>query len=168
MWTRYESWQLHQMQRLAKLDPERVESVLNALWLQYPKLYEELAISAVDQEQLSVDDCAERLGVSPTAIEERLISFRRSATFESAVVHDDTVKHVARLANGQVAVWEVVREYRKQGGLEALKQSFPGLSESELAAGLRYAQEHSEEIEALIEEYESVLARRRSVYPYSR
>ncbi len=52
MWARLEPWQLLQLQRIAKFDPERVESFLNTLWTQYPGLLHELAISAVDQEQL--------------------------------------------------------------------------------------------------------------------
>jgi uncharacterized protein (DUF433 family) len=108
------------------------------------------------------------LDIESSQVEERLIAFRRSVSVETAVVHDHSSKHVARLVSGQIAVWEIVREYRKLGGLERLRESFPGVAESELAAALRYAQEHPEEIEALIEEYESVLALRRSVYPYAR
>lgn len=168
MWARLESWQLPQLQRLSKLDAERVEALLNTLWHQYPGLYEELAIAAVDQEMLSVEDCAERLGKPIWVIEERLLQFRRAeVSVESAVVHDDTVKHIARLANGQVAVWEVVREYRKLGSLDALRSSFPAISEGELAAALRYAQEHAEEIQRLIDEYEGVLALRRASYPFA-
>lgn len=168
MWVRHESWQLPQLQRLGKLDPERLETVLNTLWRQYPDLFAELAIAAVDQEELSVIECCDRLHLSPEQVEERLIAYRRAVVpIDSAVVHDDTKKHVARLAKGQAAVWEVVREYRKLGSVERLRESFPGVTEGELAAALRYAQENREEVEALIEEYESVLAQRRAVYPYA-
>ena len=168
-WATFESWQLPQLQRLSKLDPERVESFLNTLWRQYPGLYGELAISAVDQEQLSVDACAELLNIRSEEVEERLLAFRRSALpLDTAVVHDDSAKHVARLANGQIAVWEIVREFRKLGAAERLRDSFPGVPEGELAAALRYAQEHPDEIEAMIAEYEGILAKRRSVYPFSR
>lgn len=169
MWARLESWQLPQIQRLAKLDPERVETLLNTLWHQYPGLIDELAIAAVDSEDLTVDDCSELLGISPFEVEVRLLAFRRAAVpVNSAVVHDNSAKHIARLANGQVAVWEIVREYRKLGSVERLRDSFPRVSEGELAAALRYAQEHADEIEALIQEYEDVLARKRAVYPFAR
>ena len=157
-----------QLQRLAKLDPERVESLLNTLWIQYPGLFEELAIAAVDQEMLSVDECSGLLSIPAWGVDEKLIQYRRCmGPVESAVVHDDSHKHVARLANGQVAVWEVVREYRKMGSVERLRESFPGVSEGELAAALRYAQEHSDEIEALSREYADVLALKRASYPFA-
>lgn len=158
-----------QLQRLAKLDPERVETILNTLWRQYPSLFAEMAVSAVDQEQLSVDECAQLLDLDAGDVEERLIAYRRAVLpIDCAVVHDDSAKHIARLANGQIPVWEIVREYRKVGSVERLRESFPGVAESELAAALRYAQENRDEIEASINEYEEVLARRRSVYPFAR
>ncbi len=169
MWARLEPWQLLQLQRIAKFDPERVESFLNTLWTQYPGLLHELAISAVDQEQLSVDECADRLNVSAESVHEHLLQFRHcSRTIECAVVHDESSKAVARLAEGRVAVWELVREYRKLGSVEELQSAFPMLAQGELAAALRYAQENSEEIQALIDEYEMVLAKRRAEYPYAR
>ncbi len=168
MWARLEPWQVLQLQRLAKLDPERVESLLNTLWHQYPGLYEELSIAAVDQDMLSVDQCAELLNKPSWVVDEKLLQYRSSTvSVESAVVRDDSHRHVARLANGQITVWEVVREYRKMGSVESLRGSFPGVSEGELAAALRYAQENSEEIEALIREYEEVLALRRASYPFA-
>lgn len=143
--------------------------MLNTLWRQYPELFDELAISAVDQEQLSIDACASLLDIEPRAVEDRLLAFRRIAVpFDSAVVHDDSVKHVARLANGQIAIWEIVREFRKLGSAEKLRDSFPGVPEGELAAALRYAQAHTDEIDAMITEYEEVLAKRRAVYPFAR
>lgn len=167
MWARLESWQLPQLQRLARLDPQRVEMMLNTLWNQYPGLYTELAISAVDQELLSVEDCATRLGVGEEQIEQDLLDFRLCAgSIESAVVQDR--RNIACLAQGGIAVWEVIREFRKFGSVESLRSAFPGLSESELAAALRYAEGHPDEIEALISDYENVLARRRAEYPFSK
>jgi uncharacterized protein (DUF433 family) len=168
MWSRLEPWQLPQLSRLAKIDPERVESLLNTLWHQYPGLFDELAIAAVDQEMLSVDDCCSLLNLPAWAIEEKLSKFRRAAvSVECAVVRDASTKSVARLASGQIAVWEVVREYRKLGSLEGLRDSFPTVSEGELAAALRYAQENGAEIEGMIREYEEVLAMKRASYPFA-
>ena len=125
MWARLEPWQMPQLQRLAKLAPQRVESLFNTLWIQYPGLYEALAIAAVDQEMLSVEACADLLQVPTWVVEEKLIQDRRSTvSIESAVVHDDSHKNVARLANGQVGVWEVVREYRTMGSVEQLRGLF--------------------------------------------
>ena len=168
MWARLEPWQLRQLQRLAALDPERIEAVLNTVWAQYPNLYRETAIAAVDQEELGVHECADRLGIYPDEVEAQVIAFRHNTVaYDRAVVLDECTR-VARLLEGQVAVWEVVREYRKLGSVERLKESFPMLPEGELAAALKYAEAHPQEIEALIGEYESVLAKRRAEYPFAR
>jgi uncharacterized protein (DUF433 family) len=160
MWARLEKWQFDQLVRLSAQDFERAETLLNTLWNAYPGLYAELTIRAVDQEQLTVDEAAARLDVSIEEIEASLVQFRRSIPIEGAVVCEGE-KLVARLVQGQLPVWEVVREYRKVGSVEKLKVSFPSLSESELAAALRYAQSNSTEIEAQIADYERYLEMRR-------
>lgn len=168
MWARLESWQITQLQRLSNLDPERAELFLNTLWNSFPGLFEELAISAVDQEIISVEECSLKLDRSEYDVEQELLRFRkRSHQHDCAVIHDGD-KNVARLAEGRVPVWEVVREYRKLGSVERLRQSFPGIAEGELAAALRYAEANTEEIEDLIGQYEDVLARRRAEYPFSK
>jgi uncharacterized protein (DUF433 family) len=168
MWARLETWQLLQLQRLAKLDPQRAEMILNSLWNNYQGLYTELAVSAVDQEMLSVEECSERLGVSAEQVEPDLVDFRRCAgSIETAVVQDR--RNVACVAQAGIPVWELVRQFRKHGcSIENLSADFPGLSHGELSAALRYAGAHSEEIEAKIAEYETVLARRRAEYPFSK
>jgi len=169
MWAKYEPWQLQQLQRLAKLDPERVESLMNLLFRQHPGLYGDLAIAAVDQEQLTVPECADRLNLDEHVIEEKRSVWRRAlvSNIDSAVVIHEGTKPVARLAEGHLAVWEVVREYRKVGTLDALRDSFPGISEVELASALRYAQEHPGEIEDQIQAYEKMLAVKRAEYPFA-
>ena len=76
MWTQFESWQCRQLERLAQQDPDRAESALNTLWAMCPGLLEELAISAVDQEELSIADCAGLLGIAREDVERRLAGFR--------------------------------------------------------------------------------------------
>jgi uncharacterized protein (DUF433 family) len=167
MWVRLEPWQLRQLDRLQQAQPERAESILNTLWAACPNLLGELAIAAVDQESLSIDACADLLGITSDEVEMRLIAWRRhNVTVEQAVVSDEHCRNGARLIEGQVAVWEVVREYRKLGSVERLKESFPALSEGELAAALIYAEAHPAEIESKICQYEAMLARKRSEYPF--
>lgn len=166
MWTTMKPWQLEQLQRLSQLDPERAETILNTLWRMFPGLLEEVAISAVDQETLSVGECAALLSIDPMEVEERLIAFRCHIRHVNRCVVID--RDVARLAEGQVAVWEVVREYRKLGSVVRLKESFPALSEGELAAALVYARDHPQEIEQKINEFESIAIRRRAEYPFMR
>ncbi len=168
MWANIEEWQLCQLVRLAASDPERVEAMLNTLWRSYPSLLGDLAIMAVDKEQVSVDECSDMLGIRPEMVEERLKKLRRQASpVAMAVVQDDSQNHVARLADYGIAVWEVVREFRKLGSVERLIETFPAVPEGQLAAALRYAQSNPAEIESLIENYESMLARRREEYPFA-
>jgi uncharacterized protein (DUF433 family) len=168
MWTVFEPWQLNQLQRLAALDPERAESILNTLWNSYPGLMDDLAIAAVDQEQLSVDRCAQQLGVAPDEVEARLVAFRqRHVRLEKSTVVDESTP-VAKLVEGGVAVWEVVRAYRRLGSVERLVEAFPSLSTNELAAALTYAERHPAEIEQQISKYEEAVQKRRAEYPFAR
>lgn len=168
MWAINEAWQLSQLNRLVGLDPERLETILNTLWNSYPGLYAELAILAVDQEQLSVDECASRLGITGEEVVERLINFRRAAPLDMAVVHDACgSKSVARIADYGIAVWEVVREYRKLGSVDRLKDSFPAVPEGQLAAAMRYAQANPDEIDSQIREYETMMGKLRAEYPFA-
>ena len=167
MWHVLEPWQFSQLKRLASFDPERIETTLNLVWNAYPGLFEEVCVSAVDQEQLTVARCAEILGADERRVEELLHQFRsRPPQPAAAVVRDE--RAVARLAEGHVAVWEIVREYRKLGSVERLVDSFASLSRGELAAALKYAEQNPAEIEALISRYEELLAKRRAEYPFAR
>ena len=170
MWTTYESWQLRQLRRLAQFDTERVETMLNTVWNSYPGLLDELAIAAVDQEQLSVGDCALLLQIPSVEVEKCLIEFRSRTTPKQcdwAVVVEDG-SSVAKLADSHIAVWEIVREYRKLGSVERLTEAFPSLPKSELAAALVYAEQNPGEIETQIIRYEEMLEKKRSKYPFMR
>lgn len=170
MWTVFEKWQLAQMQRLAKSDPERVEAILNTIWNSYPGLLDDLAIAGVDQEQLSIDACAKLLGTDVAGVEARLLEFRQQNArydYDRAVVVD-ALSSVAKLADSRVAVWEIVREYRKLGSVERLTEAFPSLPKSELAAALVYAEKNPAEIENQISRYEEILQKKRAEYPHMR
>jgi len=167
MWAINEPWQLSQLNRLAGIDSERVETILNTLWKSYPGLYAELAILAVDMEQLSVDECAQRLGITGDEVLQKLIQFRRAAPLDLALVPDRNGHPVARIADFGIAVWEVVREYRKLGSVERLKESFPAVPEAQLAAAMRYAQENTEEIDGQIRAYEDMAGKLRAEYPFA-
>ena len=167
MWHVLEPWQFTQLKRLASFDPERLETTLNLVWNAYPGLFEEVCVSAVDQEQLTVARCAEVLGTDEGRVEELLHQFRSRPPQPAATVIRDE-RAVARLAEGHVAVWEIVREYRKLGSVERLVDSFQSLSRGELASALKYAEQNPAEIEALISKYEELLAKRRAEYPFAR
>lgn len=167
MWKSLENWQLSQLGRLANVDAERLESLLNTLWEQYPGLFEQLALMALDQKQISIEYCATKLQISESECVERLKQLQRGLVESRDPLIVQEAGQVARVADGSVAVWEIVREYRKIGSLEGLIESFPSLSTGDLGAALKYGQQHPEEIEALIERYETALERRRSAYPYA-
>ncbi len=170
MWTTFDSWQLAQLKRLSNSDPERIETILNTIWKSYPGLLDDLAIAAVDQEQLSVADCAELTHAQTSEVEAKLIEFRqKNAHFDSdhAVVMAEN-SSVAKLADSQVSVWEIVREYRKLGSVERLTQAFPSLPKTELAAALVYADQNPAEIEEQISKYEEILHKKRAEYPFMR
>jgi uncharacterized protein (DUF433 family) len=168
MWTSVEPWQLSQLQRLAILDPERVESLLNHLYAVEPTLLGELAVSAVDQEELSVSQCADLTGLSEEQVEAQLLTHRSRAMRSEAAVVIDPERHIARLAKGGVAVWEVVRVFRQHGTIAGLVDTFPSLSRSEMMAALAYAEKNLEEIEVQIERYEQVRQRKQAEYPFVR
>lgn len=168
MWTTFETWQLGQLQRLAVTDSERVETILNTLWNSYPGLLSDLAIAAVDQEQLSVDSCAKLLKIDVLEVERCLVEFRQKNAkfgYDLAVVVENG-SSIAKLIDSQVAVWEIVREFRKLGSVERLTEAFPTLPKSELAAALVYAEQNPSEIEAQISKYETILQKKRDEYPF--
>ncbi len=94
-------------------------------------------------------------------------SMSASSITEPLVIHHPN-RNAACVAHGNVSVWEIVREWRRLGSIEALRQLFPRLPEADLAAAIGYAKDHPAEIDAQIDDYEQALARRRAEYPFSR
>lgn len=172
MWKLYEPWQVAMLSRLGTVDSERLESYLNTLWEQFPNLYESIAIGAVDQEELTLTHCAECLGITAEEVEGKLRDFRQSDRFRQQPIARAVVAvqqdSPAKLVHGQIAVWEVVREYRKLGSLERLTEAFPGIRPFEIAEAMKYAEQNPKEIATQIELYETMLARRRAEYPFSK
>lgn len=158
----YEPWQLQQLQKLSVTEPERLQPIFEAIWAAFPDLYEELLISAVDQEVLASVDAADRLGISPTSIDLMVIDARhkRLALGHSIV---QSGNQPAKLAESQVAVWEVVREYRKHRSVEKLKESYPSLNVSEIQAALLYWEGNVEVVENQIQRYEDRIGKRSQV-----
>ncbi|RYG39677.1 hypothetical protein EON79_23955, partial [bacterium] len=158
MWNVLEPWQIRQLQRLAAIDPERVEAMLNTMWQQYPGLYEEMAVMAVDQGSLTVVQAAELLKIPSAEVDAKLTAWRKREIGSERLV---IAGPVARLDESGIAVWEIVREFRKLGSVERLETRFPTLNRGQLAAALRYGQSHPQEIEDQIDRYEQALERQR-------
>jgi uncharacterized protein (DUF433 family) len=160
-------WALGELCRMAKRDPQRANRIVEALWAAHPRLLNELAISAVDHGEISAEDAAEALGISTEEITSRVESFRRSERPTAPIVEDDGTG-VARLGEGHVPVWEVVREFDKTNSLDEVAKAFPALTGAELAAAIDYGVEHHEQIHNLIEKYESMQDRKRAEYPFAK
>jgi uncharacterized protein (DUF433 family) len=117
-----------------------MERILNSLWSANPGLFEELASAAGE-------------------------SADRTSGF--AVVENGGAS-VARLSESRIAVWEIVRAYRKAGSLDRLEKEFPNVEPGELQAAVNYGAENAGEVNLLIERYEALLEQRRAQYPYAR
>ena len=159
-----ESWQFSELQRLAQTDKIKAEEILNSIWQKFPEVFQQLAISAVDHETLSVQKCSELLGLTHGEVIDKRSAHRGDATHTLIVIDE---KKVARLADCGVAVWEIVREYRNSGSVDRLENAFPSLSRADLVAAMRYAQENPAEIEAQILQYENLRSKVRTEYPFT-
>ena len=138
----YADWQMAELARLAQTNPERLEAILNSLWTANPGLYEELseqANSVTEQSEIPAFALVETGGAS-----------------------------CARLSESRIAVWEIIRAYRKAGSIEGLHHEFPHVELGELKAALEYGVENQVEVDLLISRYESMLEQRRAQYPYAR
>lgn len=160
-------WALCELCKLADGDPQRGDRILEALWAAHPRLLSELAIYAVDHNEISVDEAAEVLSVTPEELRSRVEAFRRAETPRAPIVEDDGTG-IATLAEGHVPVWEVVREFNKTHSLADVALAFPALTEDELRAAVEYGNGHPGEIEALIATYENMQDRKRSEYPFAK
>lgn len=144
-----------------------MEELFNHLFYLQPTLLLDLAISAVDQEELSIPQCAALTGLSEEQIEAQLAAWRgKSGESEASLQVDD--RGVVRIAAGQVSVWEIVHSYRRLGSIGALAEAFPSLTLRELMSALAYAEQNPAEIEDMIERYEEVRTRRQVEYPFVR
>ena len=156
------------MGRLAKTNPERFDTFLKRVQVNQPDIYEELALMAVENGDLSAENCAVCLQTDEPSVNVRLEIYRQVEGKETKGILIETDEHgVARLSEAGVKVWEIVHMYRKLGSLESLKESYHSLTDGELRAALRYADRNQEEVEARIQEYEKVVERTKAAYPFS-
>lgn len=160
-------WALRELCRLAERDPQRAERIMEALWTTHPRLLGELAISAVDLGEISAEEAASVLGVSSDEVRSRVETFRKAERPSAPIVEDDGTG-VARLAEGHVPVWEVVREFRKTNSVDSVAEVFPALTMAELQAAIVYGEDHTQEIDQLIEKYEGMQDRKRAEYPFAK
>lgn len=162
------NWATLQLQRMTRFFPERVDEAMLRLFELDPGLRNDLVIGAVDQEMLTVQQAAEYTGMAVEEIDGRLMEFRTLMAQRDSKIEKMSDKAVARVVGAGISVWEIVREYRRVGEFELLRESFPALTLTELTMAINYGKEHSDEIDREIERYEQVVARRRSEYPFAK
>ncbi|MBX3111919.1 MAG: DUF433 domain-containing protein [Fimbriimonadaceae bacterium] len=162
-----EMWLVDQLRRMAKTQPERFEGFVRSLKQALPAEFEELALMALDDGGLDATCCAAVLMVESDELDVRLEGYRNN----TGDLTDGLVEHdghgVARIVDTHVAVWEVVRVFRRVGSVAELKQAYNSLSERELRAALAYAGNNPDEIATCIEQYEAVVNRTREAYPFA-
>lgn len=151
----FETWQTDQLGKLGLNYPERVTELLQVLWNRYPALLEELAIRAIDEQKLSIEEASKYLQISVLDLREKLEFYHQTGDHRI-----DIENGVARLVSCNIAVWEVVREFAKAQSLEELSSRFPGIPMSDLRAALRYSERNVEEIQRQIDQFEAVYEKR--------
>lgn len=162
-----EMWLVDQLRRMAKTQPERFEGFALRLKQALPNEYEELALMALDDGGLSNAECAVALEIGEEELDVRFEGFRNNNDdMPDGVIERDT-QGVARVVDTQVAVWEIVRVFRRAGSVTALKETYNALSERELRAALAYAGSNPDEVCLCIEQYEAVVNRKREAYPFA-
>ena len=153
-------WTLRQLERLAEREPGSLSDVLVELLDGRPELREAIVIGAAEEDQISLAQAAERLDVPLGELARRVNELRRH---NGTVIDADGGPNGPRLRSSGVAVWEIAREARRHGSLDGLAEDFPSIPRHELEAALDYAEANREEMDALIERYESLFARRTSI-----
>lgn len=152
-----QQWTLRQLDRLEARAPGSTAEALRELLANHPNLREAVVIGAAEEDQITLAEGAERLGFDVDDLTRRVLDHRR---INGTSVDPDGGPNGPRLRGSQVAVWEIVREYRRHGSLDGLARDFPAIPQKELQAALDYAEGHGEEIDSLIDRYESLFAHR--------
>src|SRR5258706_16007761 len=98
MWTSLEPWQLSQLERLSRIDHDRVESALNDLWESCPEIFLQVTIAAVDDGQITPERGAQILKLSVEEIDQALADFRRRVLKRCCLVVTDGCD--AKMADG--------------------------------------------------------------------
>lgn len=152
-----DTWMIAQVQRLANTRPERLTVILSQLKESLPEAYEELPLTALEHGDLTLSDCAGRLGVDQAELQIKQESYRTllCEANEFPMIAKDS-QGTARVKGTMVAVWEIVRKFRKAASVLDLKESFPSLTELELRSALAYAGRHPDEVQAHIAAYEEL------------
>lgn len=150
---------------MSRLRPEALDRLLASALKDEPELERDLALLAVYHGDLAESECAEILGCPCTEIQSGVEHLQASSDESDFISHD--AKGIARVGDSHVAVWEIVREFRKVGSVSELNSRFPRLRESEVRAALNYCGRNPDEVAAQISAYEEIAARAKAAYPFA-
>lgn len=159
------SWQLRQLQALSHSRPDRIATALETLFESHPDVHCDVVIGGLQDEAISVEEAASELNVNF----EQLETLRQEYLDRNRMLEHPEIEHhqnrPATLVGNGLAVWEVVREYRRSACSDTFRAALPSVSKAQLEASLAYASTHKDEIDELIRQYESFKSIRTSEYP---
>lgn len=164
METTHLHWQLGHLMLLSRTAPDHLATILERFFASEPDVLEELTLSAVAHEDITVTEAAGVLRVSEEEVIGRMVRLRQQGRGQCAVLRADDDHGFARLADSGLAVWELVREHRRLGSFGALPEHFPSVREADLTAAIAYADANCEEIEEQIRRYEDLRALQRAQF----
>jgi uncharacterized protein (DUF433 family) len=147
------NWPISQLVNLVKHSPQAGAPVVQFLKNSCPETYQQLAILALDSGEISLAEVAKELGIPESTVANLYENYVREQSSERRNI--SKLDGVAILTSCRVAVWEVEREYRRAGSIEALESLFPGIPPRELRCAIKYAAANSEEVEAQISRFET-------------
>lgn len=148
---------MSQVQRMARTRPRRLTAILFQLRESNPEAFEEMILTALEHGDITCDQCAHELGLDQEALAARQEAFRQrlSDSDESPVISRDP-HGTARVNGTMIAVWEIVRKFRKSSSVSDLRDSFSSLTELELRAALAYAGRNPDEIQGQISAFDEL------------
>lgn len=152
-----DAWMISQVQRMARTRPGRLTAILFQLRESHPDAFEEMVLTALEHGDLSCDRSAQELGVDQADLAAKQEAFRQmlSDSVESPVISKDS-HGTARVNGTMIAVWEIVRKFRKSSSVSDLRDSFNSLTELELRAALAYAGRNPDEIQGQISAFDEL------------
>jgi len=156
-----ESWQFESLATLFNEQPVVADSLFSAFLVQNPELWNQIVVTGVRDGYLPIAEAARRTGLSEEEVSERVRNAGPSKVRRNVIEMNG---QGARLVASGLYVWEIIRQLRLLGSVEALREHF-SLSREELTAARVYAAQNSDEVEAQINAFEDMKNRRNVEYP---
>lgn len=156
-----EPWQIEQLLALLKESPDAVLGPVATLFAANPDLYHSVVVRGVSTGAISVEEAGRQTPLSEQDIAERARSISPSQPSQATIEMNGKG---ARLVGSGLYVWEIIRELRRLGSVDGLREQY-SLTDDELVAARVYAAENSEEVESQIGAFEELKNRKHAEYP---